>query len=282
MRPFLFFPVFGQKNLVGLLLFAFLLPATLFSETIWQTSILGGLESARRENKPVIVELYADWCGYCKTLEKEIFPAPGVEILLRKYVAIRINGEQYPNFMERYNVTGFPTILFLDKNGVLVDKLAGLPTEGMVTGRLKSVLEKHDMEGQLLAKLKNSPGSVLENFNMGVYYYHAGIPEKSLVYFKNSVESKSADNPAKRHDAMYNLCLVYMDMEDFSESVSWWSRYIKQYNAQGDMFSAHYFRGLSLQKLGRKREARDDLRKARVLAPDQARISEIDKLLNSF
>ena len=265
-----------------LLVFIFMSPFTVFSETIWQTSVLKGLEIARNENKPVIVDLYADWCGYCKTLENEIFPAPAVEKLLKKYVSIRINGEQYPNFMERYSVTGFPTILFLDKNGVLVDRLTGLPTEGMVIAKLNSVLGKYDIEGKLLEKLKSSPGSVLDNFNTGVYYYQAGILEKSLVYFKNSVNSKSADNPARRHDALYNICLVYMDTENFSEAVHWWSRYIKQYSGKGDMFSAHYFRGLSLHRLGQNRQAREDLHKAKALAPDQARREEIEKFLNTL
>ena len=33
----------------------------------------GTFKSARK-NKPVIVDLYTDWCLYCKDLENKIFP----------------------------------------------------------------------------------------------------------------------------------------------------------------------------------------------------------------
>lgn len=45
--------------------------------------------NARASNKPVMLDFYADWCIYCKTMEKEIFPHPTVKQALKDFVFLQ-------------------------------------------------------------------------------------------------------------------------------------------------------------------------------------------------
>lgn len=71
------------------------------------------------KNKTVVLEFYADWCGYCKALK------PTIEKLKEKnYTIIEINVDKYPNIAREYGVRGLPTIIYI-KDGKVVDRTIG-------------------------------------------------------------------------------------------------------------------------------------------------------------
>jgi len=68
------------------------------------------------QTRPIFVEFYAPWCPYCKRLEpiwKELSEDP---VAKENNVQIaRLNADTYTDFMARYDVSGYPTlILFQD------------------------------------------------------------------------------------------------------------------------------------------------------------------------
>lgn len=61
-----------------------------------------------KENKIVIVDFFADWCGPCKML------APVLESISDKHsdvTFIKINVDEFADLAARYNVSSIPTIL---------------------------------------------------------------------------------------------------------------------------------------------------------------------------
>jgi thioredoxin-related protein len=96
-----------------------------------------GLENAKKENKPIMVDFYTSWCGWCKKMDKETFAHKDVSKLLSQdYVAVKLNAESSKklkiggqDLTERdvakdFKVTGYPTICFLKADG---DKIGCLP-----------------------------------------------------------------------------------------------------------------------------------------------------------
>ncbi len=96
-----------------------------------------GVEAAKKEaakgKKLVMVDFYTDWCGYCKKLDKETYPDPAVvKELKANYVSVKLNAEKEgANLAKRFNVTGYPTILFLTSGGKEVTRIPGyMPPAG--------------------------------------------------------------------------------------------------------------------------------------------------------
>jgi thiol-disulfide isomerase/thioredoxin len=85
----------------------------------------GSAQNAGVQGK--IIDLYTDWCGWCKKFEPTFMQARakyGNSIQFE-----RLNAEQPPNdrLVKKYRVRGYPTLLFLDNNGKLVKRIDGAP-----------------------------------------------------------------------------------------------------------------------------------------------------------
>lgn len=84
------------------------------------------LARARSENRLVMVDVYTDWCGWCKKLDREVFASGRVADAAKGIVAVRVNAEEGgEDVARRYGVSGYPTILFVDGAGKLVRRVEG-------------------------------------------------------------------------------------------------------------------------------------------------------------
>ncbi len=97
-----------------------------------------GLEQAKTGKKKILVDVYTDWCGWCKKMDKEVFNHELVApYLSNQYVLIKLNAESdaaasYKNqktsergLAQAFGVTGYPTLLFLESNGEYITPLPG-------------------------------------------------------------------------------------------------------------------------------------------------------------
>ena len=76
---------------------------------------------AQAEGKPVLLDLYADWCVACKEFEKYTFSDPQVQHALSDTVLLQANvtanSTQDKALLKQLNVLGLPTILFFNEQG---------------------------------------------------------------------------------------------------------------------------------------------------------------------
>jgi len=76
---------------------------------------------AQANGKPVMLDLYADWCVACKEFEKYTFSDPQVQNALKGTVLLQANvtanNAEDKALLKRLNVLGLPTILFFNGEG---------------------------------------------------------------------------------------------------------------------------------------------------------------------
>jgi thiol:disulfide interchange protein DsbD len=84
----------------------------------WYPSLAEGLETAKREQKPVLIDMWATWCKNCLTMDKTTLENAEVQTALSGYVKIKFQAEDPDSapaktVMQRFDAVGLPTYVIL-------------------------------------------------------------------------------------------------------------------------------------------------------------------------
>ena len=83
---------------------------------------------AKRSGKLIFVDAYAAWCGPCKWMAANSFPNPSVGAFFNKnFINVKMDMEkgEGKGLMGTFGVRAYPTLLFIDGNGKIVNKSEG-------------------------------------------------------------------------------------------------------------------------------------------------------------
>jgi len=73
------------------------------------------------EGKPLFFDFYADWCAPCLEMDKKTFTDEDVIEMTPKFKMIKVDctapNSDIRNFMKKLQITGMPTLIFMDKGG---------------------------------------------------------------------------------------------------------------------------------------------------------------------
>lgn len=86
------------------------------------------LTIARKENKIIFLDLSATWCGPCKSLKANTFTSAEVaEYYNANFINVELDGEKGDGaaLVRKYEVKGYPTLLFINPNGKVVKEALG-------------------------------------------------------------------------------------------------------------------------------------------------------------
>ena len=90
-----------------------------------------------KEDKPLVVDFWAEWCGPCLML------APVISELAEEYAGKvnigKMNVDQNDEVVGQYGIRNIPTVLFF-KNGELVDKHVGAAQKFVIDDKIKALL----------------------------------------------------------------------------------------------------------------------------------------------
>lgn len=121
--------------LVAFIAMTSLSQAVVANEIPWSTDIEGSLQKAAAAGRPVLLEFTADWCMYCKRMEKTTFVDPRVvNFVNQNYVAVRVDADEHKQLVADLDIKGLPAILIVSPTLQIIERIPGFQTpEALLT-----------------------------------------------------------------------------------------------------------------------------------------------------
>ena len=110
----------------------------------WSPHFAWALEEAKAENKVVMVDFFTHWCHWCKVLDRQTYIDPKVCELASRIVSVKVNAESEVGVAERYGVTAYPTISFLNPDGSLRREVKGFLPPDRFAEVMREVMSADD------------------------------------------------------------------------------------------------------------------------------------------
>jgi len=91
----------------------------------WMDDYDSAVARARQEGRPLMVDVGAEYCSACKRLDETVFSRTDVTAAAQAFVPVRVDGEARRDLVADFQVTGYPTVVFLAPGGDELGRVRG-------------------------------------------------------------------------------------------------------------------------------------------------------------
>lgn len=161
---------------------------------------------AELENKAVIIDFVADWCGPCKTMDEQLWNSEEFK-LLKNYVFIEVDIDKNTSLARKYGITSIPRVIVEVANNqkdVLIDK-SGFRSKNQYLGELQYI-NQFDLKEVYLSNNESEYGNAYRNlFLSDSKKSYTTLLKLSSKHFKKAL--KKEKNTINQLNIIYNLKL---------------------------------------------------------------------------
>lgn len=163
------------------------------------------LALAQKENKLIFMDCYTVWCGPCKALARDVFPQEKVgEYFNPRFINVQYDMEKGDGKMlytkyKKY-IIGFPTLLLIDKDGKVLQQMAGYQEPDKLIEGIKNASSGNDL------------------FSLGERYKKG---ERDFPFIKAYLESLQSAFLKDSVVAVANEYLSHIDLKELDKDDVW-------------------------------------------------------------
>jgi thiol-disulfide isomerase/thioredoxin len=148
----------------------------------WERSFEAAVEKGKSQHKPLMLDFWADWCGWCHRLDETTYVDPEVVRLSKGFVPVKVNtegGRSETLVALKYSVSDLPTVIFISPSGRPILRLSGFRGPGQFPQIMAAAAEGAAKVLGWEATLDKDPTNAEALLRLGVYLFEQEAYEES-------------------------------------------------------------------------------------------------------
>jgi thioredoxin-like negative regulator of GroEL len=187
----------------------------------WERQFDEALKKAKATHKPVIVNFWAEWCGWCRRLDKTTYADPVVARVAEDFVAVRVNTEGSKKDIAialRYDVSSLPTVVFLTPAGRQLSRVNGFQGPGEFPHTLERVLLESHKVMAWEAALEENPKDAAALASLGIHLFDQEFYDESAELLERARWADAEQPAANRRKTRLLLAMIQNTHHHYAEA----------------------------------------------------------------
>lgn len=112
----------------------------------WYKSVASAQKVAKEKKQLILIDMFAEWCGWCHRFEREVFPSMAFQQATDDMVLLRLNtedGGEGTQFARKYGISSLPTFVLVDQDLSIAGLIRGYSPPNEFVKQLADVRTAH-------------------------------------------------------------------------------------------------------------------------------------------
>lgn len=247
----------------------------------WYKSIAAAQAEAKKKNALIFVDLFADWCGWCHRMEREVFPSEKFQQATSDMVLLRLNTEdraEGTKFAREFEVRSLPTFLVLAPDLSVAGAILGYAPPTEFTQKLADTRADYN---SFLKRAKDEP-AYAKDYKRRLDLAKEFVGRRSFGEAEKRLTRLAGDSGAPqdiRDLASYNLALTMVSQKKYAASRSVLTKLLSRVSKGEPAEMGRILLGQIYFEQGDYSSALRELNRFKTSFPDSAMIASVNSII---